>query len=75
MIRDGLWGPPPFFVRRWVVLWLGGVFFGWWFMVGFDSYVPLVNGGGVGGWLWPVGHSHPPRPRRVPPGVRGGVWG
>ena len=28
---------------------------------------------GWGGWLWPVGHSHPPRPRRVPPpGVRGG---
>lgn len=63
MIRDGLWGPP--------FLCAGG-----WFMVGFDSYVPLVNGGGVGGWLWPVGHSPPPTPPPPgAPGVRGGGWG
>lgn len=75
MIRDGLWGPPLFFVRRWVVLWLGGVFFGWWFMVGFDSYVPLVNGGGVGGYGLLVIATHP-APAGCPPGVRGGgVWG
>lgn len=44
-------------------------------MVGFDSYVPLVNGGGVGGWLWPVGHSPPTPPPPGAPGVRGGGVG
>lgn len=50
MIRYGLWGPP--------FLCTGG-----WLMVGLDRYVPLVNGGGVGGYNLLV----IPPPSRVPP--------
>ena len=41
-------GALPLFVCWWVARVPCGVFFGWWLLVGLDSYVPLVNGCGAG---------------------------
>lgn len=64
-------GALPLFVCWWVARVPCGVFFGWWLMVSWDRYVPLVNGGGGGYDL--DGHSPPVTLWRVqlPPLVRG----